>query len=226
MLWSSGKNENWNWWLYILLGLSGAIGIYLEQQLGQAFLLFSRNTETFLENSSLTRAKEAAPPVLLLTCKGWLFTVLYRCTRMGSRSTNSAGPSPTKKHMATNTVSSADLKWAHCCGQCTCRDILLPSPPRRHIPAQGRRPAHLILQWVSVNLCLGPYVLAGTWLHESRHNHKTLLSYLNGYGTLSDAFSAQKIDSYLPYPAASFKQLRLTQQTPYTSYANNITTVD
>lgn len=62
------KIRTGNWWFYTLLGLSEAMSIYLEQQLGQAFLLFPRNVKTFFENSFLTREKkEAALPASLLT---------------------------------------------------------------------------------------------------------------------------------------------------------------
>lgn len=70
------KFRTGNWWFYILLGFSEAMGIDLEQQLGQAFLLFPRNVKTFFENSSLTREKEEAalPASLLTLCAPFLHT--------------------------------------------------------------------------------------------------------------------------------------------------------
>lgn len=71
------------------------MGIHLEQQLRQAFLLFPRNVKTFFENSCLTREKkEAALPALLLTCRGWLYMMLHKCTR----SLCALGSTPTHRH--------------------------------------------------------------------------------------------------------------------------------
>lgn len=52
------KIRTGNWWFYILLCLSEAMGIHLEQQLGQAFLLFPKNVKTVFEEFSLTKREK------------------------------------------------------------------------------------------------------------------------------------------------------------------------
>lgn len=135
--------------------------------------MFSRSVSMFLENYSLTREKkEAAPPVSLPTCWWWLYVMLCKCTRMGSRSTHSPGHTPTKKHMPTNLQ--ALQTWSEPIAV-VCIHAKTSSCPLHHVGVLqpwGRCPADLV-QWVSLNLCLGPYVLAGTRGHDSRQDHNT-----------------------------------------------------
>lgn len=127
------KIRTGNWWFYILLGFSEAMGIDLEQQLGQAFLLFPRNVKTFFENSSLTREKEEAalPASLDFVCS-----------------------IPTHRHTAN--LGLAASPWL---GLCTHTDSSCLSS-LCHAPARAM--SCRLPQGASLDFCLGPDVLAGT----------------------------------------------------------------
>lgn len=127
-------------------------GHTFRTSLGEAFLLFPRHVKTFFENSSLTREKREAA---LLTCRGWLYTMLHKCTRAHSctHTTNlGACSEPLTGSVHTQTFPPSP---SHCCA-----------------PAMGTVSLRL-LQGASLSLCLGPYALAGTQGHGSRQDDST-----------------------------------------------------
>lgn len=184
------------------------MGIQKEQQLGQAFLLFPRKVKTFFENSSLRREKkEAALPASLLPCRGWLYTMLCKCTR----SSCAPGLTPTQAHNKPGDLQRAP-PWL-----CAHTQTLPASPSLCHAPATGNVSCRL-LQGASLKLCLGPYVLAEhRAMVPGKMTTHTFPNSSNTDGTLLNSFSCTQ-DSCLPNPTPHTEQLRHIQQTSSSSY--------
>lgn len=91
-----------------------------------------------------------------------------------------------------------------------------------HAPAMGNVSCR-ILQAASLNLCLGPYALAGTQaMVPGKTTTQTLPNSPSTDGTLLNSFSCTQ-DSCLPYPTPATEQSRHIQQASSTSYSGGWT---